>query len=272
MHRLAAPVIALAAFLALPPLAPAASVDGIDIHWTSHGTGSRAVIFVHGWTCDETSWQGQVPAFSRQYRVVTLDLPGHGKSKAPKDGRLSMELFARAVEAVRREAGLDRAVLVGHSMGTPVIRQYALMYPQRVEALVLVDGLIQVAGGGRGVTAPSMTGPEGLKAREAMIRGMFGPSASPQLQQQILAMMLGASEATAAGAMAATWDESRWTNDVVTVPVLAVYADKSALADRAGMARLYTNLEYHEIAGTGHFVMMEKPAEFNRLLAEFLEP
>jgi pimeloyl-ACP methyl ester carboxylesterase len=135
---------AIVSFLFLARFASAATVDGIDIHWTSAGSGSQTVIFVHGWTCDETSWQGQVPVISQKYRVITLDLPGHGKSGSPKDGKFSMALFARAVEAVRNEAKIDRAVLVGHSMGTPVIRQYALMYPERVAALVLVDGLVQV--------------------------------------------------------------------------------------------------------------------------------
>src|SRR4030095_1939651 len=82
----------------------AAEVDGIQIHWTSAGSAAQSVIFVHGWTCDETSWQAQLPVISQKYRVITLDLPGHGKSGSPSDGKLSMELFARAVEAVRRDA------------------------------------------------------------------------------------------------------------------------------------------------------------------------
>ena len=50
----------------------AARVDGANVHWTSAGSGP-AIVFVHGWTCDESSWQGQVPAFSQKYRVITLD-------------------------------------------------------------------------------------------------------------------------------------------------------------------------------------------------------
>ena len=261
---------AILTFLVGAGSASAANVDGIDIHWTSTGNGSQAVIFVHGWTCDETSWQGQVPAISRNYRVITLDLPGHGKSGSPKDGKFSMQLFARAVEAVRAEAKVEKAVFVGHSMGTPVIRQYALMYPQRVAALVLVDGLVLVAGNSPTFAPARMTGPEGLKARESMVRGMFGPATSPDLQKQILQMMMGAKEATAEGAMQATWDSSWWKNDVISVPVLGIYAERSGLANQTGMKRLYSNLEYHEIPGTRHFLMMEKPQEFNQLLTGFL--
>src|SRR5579864_966190 len=167
----------LSIVLALP--LSAASVDGAKVHWTSHGpnqgSAKQAVILVHGWTCDETSWDAQVPVLSQKYRVITLDLPGHGQSDPPKDGKFSMVVFARAVEAVRAEAKVDKAVLVGHSMGTPVIREFARMYPQHVAGLVPVDGLLLIGGtggGGRGAPNPAaMTGPDGMKAREAMIRG-----------------------------------------------------------------------------------------------------
>src|SRR5579885_2327222 len=119
----------------------AAVIDGAKINWAVAGKGDKTVIFVHGWTCDSTTWAKQVPAVARKYQVLTLDLPGHGKSGMPK-GEFSMDLFAKAVEGVRREVKADKMILVGHSMGTPVIRQYARLFPQHVQALVLVDGPI----------------------------------------------------------------------------------------------------------------------------------
>src|SRR6476646_1278736 len=97
----------------------AASVDGIPIHSAATGTGP-ALVLVHGWPCDSTSWAAQVPAFDKKYRVITLDLPGHGQSGSPKDGKFTMDLFARAVEAVRVESKAQQVVLVGHSLGAPV--------------------------------------------------------------------------------------------------------------------------------------------------------
>jgi pimeloyl-ACP methyl ester carboxylesterase len=251
----------------------AATVDGAKVHWSSKGSGKQAVILVHGWTCDESSWDAQVPALSQKYRVITLDLPGHGKSDPPKDGKFSMAVFARAVEAVRVEAKIDKAVLVGHSMGTPVIREYARMYPAHVVGLVPVDGLLLISAGGPGRGAPNpavMTGPEGMKAREAMIRGMFTPATPAAVQQHVLKMMLAPPESTASGAMIATFDTSSLNDEVLTVPVLGIYAGATPMANRDTLKKVFPNSEYVQVAGTGHFVMMERPEEFNRLLAAFL--
>jgi len=261
--------------LVMAPLR-AASVDGLELHSTSAGKGNAAIIFVHGWTCDLSSWTAQVPEFAKKYRVLALDLPGHGQSAGPADGKFSVGLFARAVEAVRAEAGVERVVLVGHSMGAPVIREYARRYPQHVAGLVAVDGPLDLRGfgearDGRGsFTPPPMTGPEGLKAREGMIKGMFTPQTPKPLQDQIMKMMINAPEATATGAMAAMFDPTIARTDVINAPALAIYAGTSTIPDLATVRQVVPKFEATQVAGTGHFVMMEKPAEFNALLAGFL--
>lgn len=251
----------------------AASVDGLSIHSSTTGTGTATVIFIHGWTCDSSSWVSQVPAFAKKYRVVTLDLPGHGRSASPKDGKLSMDLFARAVEAVRAEAKADRVVLVGHSMGAPVIRQYARMYPQRVAGLVAVDGPLDLRGfpPPEFKQPPPMVGAEGLKARDKMIRGMFIPETAPALQEHVLKMMLGTSEATANGAMAAVFDPTLSKTDIIKAPALAVYAGTAKPPDPKIVKEVLPNYEGTQVPGTGHFLMMEKPDEFNRALSGFLD-
>ena len=156
------------------PLA-AATVDGLNIHWTSSGKGPNTVILVHGWTCDESTWRDQVPALSKTHRVVTLDLPGHGRSDSPKPENFSMDLFARAVEAVRRETKAERVVLVGHSMGTPVVLRYARLHPKQTAALVLVDGLVTPPAPPPGAPplGQEFAGPDGRQARERFVRSMF---------------------------------------------------------------------------------------------------
>ena len=181
----------LPAFALLAAPLGAATIDGIPLHFTAAGKGPATVIFVHGWTCDETSWSEQVPALAARYRVVTVDLPGHGRSGSPPDGKFSMDLFARAVEAVRAEVGAERVVLVGHSMGTPVIVQYARRYPQHAAAMVFVEGVVTLGANlGRKPDTARLLGPEGLSIRDANTRGMFSAATSPELQRKILKMML----------------------------------------------------------------------------------
>jgi pimeloyl-ACP methyl ester carboxylesterase len=260
-------IAALVLLHALP--ANAASVDGVNIHWTSHGAGPQTLIFVHCWTCDDTSWTAQVPALSRRYRVITLDLPGHGRSGTP--AAFSIDLFVRAIEAVRSEAGLQRVVLAGHGNGAPVIRRYALLHPERVAGLVLVDAnLLRTATG-----VPSeqtLRAMSGRAKRERDIRAMFGEATPPELQRRILKMMLAMPEALAGDILVAIQSPSEWTSEeTISVPVLAVYAGPRT---QGGWARaikgLYPMAEYHRIPETGHFLMMEAPEAFNRLVEGFL--
>jgi pimeloyl-ACP methyl ester carboxylesterase len=252
--------------------ASAASVDGLNIYSASAGSGTATVVLVHGWTCDSSSWDAQVPVLATRYRVITLDLPGHGRSGAPKDGKFSMDLFARAVEAVRVEAGADKIVLVGHSMGAPVIRQYARLFPDHVAGLVAVDGPLDMRQFGDGFKPPALTGPDGLKAREAMIRGMFTPETPPALQQKILTMMLKAPEATAVGAMRSILDPALKAADVTPMPALAIWAGTNQqIPNPEETKKVLPHYTQTQVAGTGHFVMMEKPDEFNRLLTSFVD-
>ena len=250
-----------------------ASVDGIEIHWTPAGKGGTTVILVHGWTGDESAWSAQVPALvAAKYRVITLDLPGHGKSGSPKDGKFSMDLFARAIEAVRVEAGVNRAVLVGHSMGTPVIRQYARLYPKRTLALVFADGVVMKPENGAAFAtmSPRFLGPDGPKNHEQFVRAMCIVTPE-EMRTNILKVSMATPEATVYGAMAALGDPEIWKEDVIDILVLGIYADKSKLADQEVIHRVFPKLEYVEIPGTDHFLMMEKPAEFNSYLLDFLK-
>ena len=269
-------LLALVGVLAIAAPVSGATVDGMRIHSAVTGAGNQTIILVHGWTCDSSSWDAQVPVLAKKYRVVTIDLPGHGNSDSPKDGKFTMDLFARAVEAVRAEAdpdrAVDRVVLVGHSMGAPVIRQYARRYPAHVAGLVAVDGPLDMRGfGGNNFTPPPMTGPEGLKAREGMIRGMFTPQTPELVQKHVLKMMLAAPEATAAGAMLSILDPTLRTDDVTPMPALAVMAGTSPPTNVVETRKVLPAFEATQVAGTGHFVMMEKPEEFNRLLMAFLD-
>ena len=273
MRFLGGLALAATCALAFTPGLSAAAVDGLHIHYTVTGSQSRTVVLVHGYTCDETTWTEQLPALSKQFRVVTIDLPGHGKSDSAKDGKLSMDLFARAVESVRAEVKPERPVLVGHSMGTPVILRYAHLYPGNVSALVFVDGLMPVPTAQASASAnlgAAMGGPTGRAAREAMIHRFFGAGTPPEVQTRVLNMMLSAPEATAVSATNATREPAGQTTEIPMIPILGIYAGPSGIASEQSVHAAFPWVDYKSIPGTGHFLMMEKPAEFNRLLLSFL--
>jgi sigma-B regulation protein RsbQ len=269
-------LVTVALVALVSPASPlrAATVDGAKIHSTTTGKGDKTLILIHGWTCDETSWSEQVPALSKKYRVITVDLPGHGKSDQPADGKYSMDVFAKAVEAVRAEANVDRVILAGHSMGGPVVYRYAQLYPQHTVALILVDSPLFKSADARGFvdqSLPRVVGEDGPKAREAMIRGMFSSATTPELQNRILKMMLGAPETTAKGAMGSMGDPTVWENHVLQIPALAIFAATYAGNSLDVTKSDLPNLQFLNVPGTGHFLMMEKPAEFNQHVISFVD-
>ena len=250
-----------------------AALDGNRVHYVDHGKGKQALVFVHGWTCNVDFWKAQTPAFEGKTRVILVDLPGHGQSDKPQIA-YTMDLFARAVDAVLRDAGVDRAVIVGHSMGTPVMCEFYRKYPQKTLGLVIVDGPLRAfldqkmmddfIGALRGADYKTQAG--------GFVDGMLGPQVSPQLRDEIKKAMLSTPQYVAVSAMEAMADKSIWREDKINVPVLAILA-KSPFwpADTEQYFRSRApKLEYHMWEGPGHFLMMEKPREFNDAVEAFL--
>ena len=246
-------------------------LDGSRVHYKSFGKGSTAIVFIHGWTCNMNSWRLQVPEFASTARVIAIDLPGHGASDKPQV-TYSMDLFARAIDSVMQDAKVDKAVLVGHSMGAPVIRQFYRKYPQKTLALVIADGPLRSFGkkeDSERFIAP-LRGPDYKQWEDKIIENMFGPAASAELRAEIKASMLGTPQHVAVSAMEGLIDPAIWGNDKINVPVLAVMTKDWPPDTEQYYRSLAPNLEYHFVDGAGHFLMMEKPGEFNQALAAFL--
>ena len=251
-----------------------ARLDGMRVHYESAGKGSEALVFIHGWTCNANFWRRQMPDFERRMRVIALDLPGHGRSDKPQEVAYTMDLFARAVEAVMRDAGVRRAVLVGHSMGTPVARQFYRKYPEKTLAVVIVDGGLRPFAP-REVMEKYVAPMRGEKFREGltqMVGGMLAPVADAALREEIRSTMLSAPQHVAVGAMDAMLDETIWKKDRITVPVLAILAASPFWPpdNEQFFREIAPTLDYRMWTGVSHFLMMEKPAEFNRELGAFL--
>ena len=272
-----------AAALAVPTPAPAApaapasrfaTLDGHRIHYESAGDGPRTIVFVHGWSCDWTVWRRQIPAFAPGARVLALDLPGHGQSDAPRIG-YTLDLFARAVDAVLRDAGASRAVLVGHSMGTPVVRQFYRRHPDKTEALVAVDGSFRVLVSGaedREKFLAPYRGPEYEERLERFADFMFTPD-EKDLADQMKAVMTKTPQHVLVGAAESMLAPANFAEDPIRVPLLTVLA-RSPFWTRdyeAFVRKLAPQVDYRVMEGVRHFLMLEKPDEFNAILASFLE-
>src|SRR3989442_13490925 len=164
------------------------SLDGARIHYVNYGKGSEALVLIHGWTCNIDNWRDQFPEFTKRNRVIAIDLPGHGQSDKPQI-TYSMDLFARAVDAVLRDAKVKRAVLVGHSMGTPVARQFYRKYPEKTLAIVIVDGPLRPFGDKALVDRliAGFRGPNYQQVVSQMFAGMAGPNLSAEAKQRIQA-------------------------------------------------------------------------------------
>lgn len=249
-----------------------ANYDGGKVHYYDIGNqkSKNALILIHGWTCNADFWKDSYSAFPG-YRVIAIDLPGHGQSDKPK-ASYSMEYFARSIYAVTKKAKVNKAVLVGHSMGTPVIRQFYRLYPGQTLGLVVVDGPLQPFG--PKAQMDKFFEPMFADFKEQgpkFIDGLLGPVRA-DLKPAIRAAMISTPDYVAISAMRGMLDDAIWTNDKIDVPVLAIMAKNpmypAGIED--GYRSVAPKLEFQMWDGVSHFLMMEKPKEFNEAVASFV--
>lgn len=269
------------------------------------GKGRPTLVFIHGFTLDMTGWHYQWKEFSRTHRVVLFDQRGHGHSSPATGGDYSLEAMGRDLEAVLDAAAPEGpVVLVGHSLGGMAILSFASLHPEelgsRIQGVVLAntaasDILKSVLGNlgeraalailpyaRRFVSQPGrayrlrsrLVGSGGDLAFLIARMTNFGPSAPPSVIDHVVSV--------AAEAPMEVWTDvmaSLFAMDLgdaihnVPVPALVIASDLDrltppatarAIADRLPQGRLV------EIQGAGHCAMLERPEEFNRLLAEFV--
>lgn len=114
--------------------------QGIRLHYKDEGKpDGPLLILLHGYGDSFTSWEGWVEALKDRYRLISLDFPGHGLTRAPASYRLDGDSLADLVEAFAARADLPRFALAGNSMGGGVAWRYAVRHPDRLQALILVD-------------------------------------------------------------------------------------------------------------------------------------
>ena len=246
------------------------------IHYVTLGTGKETVVFVHGWGGNIGFWQFQIPSLADKARLVLLDLPGHGKSDKPPTA-YSMDFFAGAIDSVLRDAKVRKTTLVGHSMGTPVICRFYRNFPDKVAGLVAVDGALR-AFDLKPEQIEAFIGPlrkpEYREHTAQFIGGMFPNAGTEALRNRAIADVLKTPQHVLVSAMEEMWrDQTAWAPEKIEVPLLVANAKSPFWTPdyEAHVRKIAPKVDYRTMDGVGHFLMLEKPSEFNAMLASFLE-
>jgi pimeloyl-ACP methyl ester carboxylesterase len=256
-------------------------------------TASQPLVFVHGLSGCWANWLEQLPVLARERRVLTLDLPGFGYSPMPAE-RISISGYARLLDRLLGELGIDAAAVVGNSMGGFIAAELAIAFPQRVERLVLISAAgisttghpgsmravpvirrleTVLAASGAWVASRSDTVARRARLREALLNVVVRhPS---RLPAALAAEQLrGAGKPGFLQGLQAVLDyDIRARLPEIACPTLIVWGDGDRLIpvrDADVFAELIPNSRKVIFEDTGHMAMLERPAAFNALLEDFL--
>ena len=253
---------------------PHARINGINLYYESHGEGP-ALVFAHGGGGNHLSWWQQVPAFSGNYRCVTFDHRGFGESHDVTDGP-GPNAYVEDLRQLLDHLGIEKATLVGQSMGGWSVLGFSALFPNRVDALVLCD------------TTAGMDDPEVLQAQAALrdnTRGTLGqvlqrayaanfPQRDPVrcfLYQQIT----GLNRNVPSKLIPILMGMKHRVDAVIEkrIPAMLIVGEEDALIApqiMETMAKRLPGSRFVKFPGAGHSVYFEQPDEFNRALSNFL--
>ncbi len=246
------------------------SADNIAISYDIQGTGKPALVFVHGWCCDKSYWKYQVPHFAKRHKVITIDLAGHGESGLGRE-KWTIEAFGKDVAAVVEKLGLEKVILVGHSMGGAVIIEATRQIPKRIIGLVGVDTFQNFETEYTQEQIDEFLGPFKISFAEStkkFVRGMFPANADSELVEWIASDMSSARPEVGIGALVEYlhYDFKEALKDA-RKPIYCINSDMRPINIEAGR-RYALSFKVKVMPGVGHFVMMEDPEIFNQLLTE----
>jgi pimeloyl-ACP methyl ester carboxylesterase len=253
----------------------ATSSDGAAVHYAVHGARGPFVILLHGWCCSQEFWRFQAERFSNEFRIVTVDFPGHGLSASPRPPRLwSIEGFGCDATAVADALGANKIALIGHSMGGAAALEAALQLGPRCPLVLGVDTFTDVAFYRRRPRAEVESRKQTFAddfpgAMKKMVRKITADHVAPRTVDWIADAMAGAERQVALPVLGAllAWDiEARWP--LLRSPVETI---NSAMLTQSSEQLPLAGLRVHSMDAVGHFPMLEDSGRFNALTSAILK-
>ncbi len=250
------------------------TANGIDLAYAQHGTGVP-VVLIHGFPLEHSIWDETIGPLAETCRLIVPDLRGFGGSSAP-DSSYSLEDMAADLAGLLDHLGLEKATLVGHSMGGYIALAFARRYPERVSGLALVasqplaDTPEQKKG--RYETAGKVVEGGVSIVRDAMLPKLSADAKIQESLHQIISRQKPAGVVGALKAMAERADSSP-VLAAARFPILIVHGDADQLIpiERARqMKELNQAADLIELKGIGHMPMMEAPGAVAKEIAKFV--
>lgn len=238
-------------------------MDAIDLYFEEHGQGIPAV-FLHGFPFDHSIWEPLVPLLRDTARMILPDLRGFGRSPVT-DGPYAMRLQAEDVLRLLDRLKIEKAVLVGHSMGGYVSLAFAQAYPGRLSGLGLVATQAAADAPERRQSRYKTAESVAHKGARVVASGMVNTLTHKQeLIEPITKLILNAQPAGIVGALKGMADRHDLTGELskISVPAVVMIGASDQLLSRENvdtMAQMLPKSWLVEIAGAGHMLMMEEP-------------
>ena len=255
-------------------------INGIDIDYRDEGSGP-AVVLIHAFPLNQTMWDDQLDKLRAHCRVVTIDMRGFGGSDAPP-GPYLMNQMAADVRALLSSLNIDRAVLVGLSMGGYVSLAFYRDYPDAVTAMVLADTRATSDTGEareRRLKSAERAERDGSSAiADDMIPLLLGRTtieSRPAVIDRVRAM-IESNQPRAIAAAQRGMAERRDSTDIlgkIDLPVMILVGSEDTLTPMAEAEVLRAGIRgasLREIEGAGHLSNIERPEDFNAALIEFI--
>jgi pyruvate dehydrogenase E2 component (dihydrolipoamide acetyltransferase) len=257
------------------PATESATIGGRSIRYARYGEGDETLVLLHGFGGDLNNWLFNAEALAADRTVLALDLPGHGgSSKDVGDGSLAS--YAAVLGDFLDAVGVDRAHLVGHSLGGATAGAFAVEHPERTLSLTLIGS----AGFGDEINADYIEGFIGSTSRRELKPHLEQLFADPsvvtrQLVDDVLKFkrLDGVTEALrtlADGVFAGGRQTSRLGEIPASVPVLVIWGSDDRIIPSAHSSAAPAHARVELLQGQGHSPHMEASGDVNRLIQEFL--